>query len=339
MLTFTHVRRVSQTRDFSYLNWTQLTEIIASPPTIQAKTAKEAKSLSPAIGATDARTKRKTDIEAHNRFTLLRIDLDDTDLELEAIADTLEGMELESFAIHTTPTHRQENNGNRYRVYIELEEPLDLATWQSIETYLSYVFMADDCATRPQQLMFLPCLFNGCQYNYHINHGKPFIARNSRLLADSMAFKTAQDARLHKATSSAPARTRNKPPIKLVGNQVSIIDAVNQSYNWNSLLPYYGYKKQGRAWLPPEATSKIAGAYILSGDDGKERYYSHHQSDPCATGHCLDLFDFITIRSFSGNARAAIKQLAETSFKHITQHNRKEYMKHKSCLVSKGATA
>ena len=92
------------------------------------------------------------------------------------------------------------------------------------------------------------------------------------------------------------------------------------------MLIQYGYKAQGKAYLPPESTSKQAGAYILtSHTDGKERYYSHHENDPCANGLCIDKFDFMVIRSYQGDYKRALKLVAETYFSELHKHNLKEY--------------
>ena len=287
-------------------------------------TPETAKSKSEIIAATDAIDKTKDNILAHDNFTMLRLDLDETKLDVDGLEDALINLGITSFIIHTTASHQQNDNGNRYRVYIELADSLSYSTWATLETYLSYVFMADDCATRPQQIMYLPVRFKGDNYQYHVAQGEPLKVEVSELLGLANAFKQEQ--------LSNEEAARNDQSIKstynenLVGSQVSIIDAINQSYDWESLLMSYGYKRQGIAYLPPESTSKKAGAYILTSQaDGKQRYYSHHESDPCATGKCLDITDFINIRSYCGDAKQAIRTIAEVHFPKLDKHNKKEW--------------
>lgn len=318
------------TRAFSYINWHELSLKVTMPNDLGELTYTQAKAKSPIVAATDAPDKQKETILQHDNFTLLRLDLDDTDLDIDSIADTLEGMGIESYIIHTTASHQQDGKGERYRVYIELAASVAYKVWALVESYLSYVFMADDCATRPQQIMYLPVRFDGDCYEYKIGKGEPLNVTNSQILTDAKAFEVEQakqQAEQLEAAKTAPIKPTYKQ--NLVGKQISIINLVNNAYSWHELLLNYGYKMQGKAYLPPEATSKSAGVYILtSHTDGKERYYSHHESDPCATGQCLDMFDFIAIREYSGDYKRALKDIAQTHFKAIHKHNQQEYFTH-----------
>lgn len=323
MLKFLHAKSHNVTADFSYINWHALKLNVTSPQNLGALTPKEAKAKSAVIAATDAPNKTKESILLHDSFTLLRLDLDDTNLELATIADMLESMCIESYIIHTTASHQQQATTNRYRVYIELAASITYKVWAAMESYLSYIFNADDCAKRPQQIMYLPVRLKDDSYQFKIAEGRALNVESSQLYKDAQQFEAEQSKQLEQAISL---------PIKpayqthLIGNQVSIIDAVNSAYSWHELLIQYGYKAQGKAYLPPESTSKQAGAYILtSHTDGKERYYSHHENDLCANGLCIDKFDFMVIRSYQGDYKRALKLVAETYFSELHKHNLKEY--------------
>ena len=327
MLNFLHGKSHNVTADFTYINWHELKLKIKSPINLGALTAKEAKAKSCIIAATDAPNKTKETILQYDNFTLIRLDLDETKLDLETIADTLEGMAIHSYIIHSTASHQQGDKGNRYRVYIQLAASITYEVWGLVESYLSYIFMADDCAKRPQQIMYLPVRLKGDTYEYKIGEGSAFDVCTSQLLQEARAFLAEQQQQIEQA-SQIPIKPAYKT--ELLGKQVSIIDAVNSAYSWHELLLSYGYKAQGKAYLPPESTSKQAGAHILiSHTDGKERYYSHHESDPCATGLCIDKFDFMVIRSYQGDYKRALKQVAETYFSDLHKHNLKEYKIHK----------
>ena len=317
-------------KTFSYITYSDLVVKVISPANVGALHYSKAKAKSPVIAANDAPDKTKETVLKHNNFTLLRLDLDDTKLDIDSISDTLEGMGIESYIIHTTASHQQDGKGERYRVYIELAASITYEVWALVESYLSHVFMADDCAKRPQQIMYLPVRFDGDSYEYKIGKGEPLNVTNSQILTDAKAFEVEQakqQAEQLEAAKTAPIKPAYKQ--KLIGKQISIINLVNSGYTWESLLSHYGYKQQGKAYLPPEATSKTAGAYILiSHTDGKERYYSHHESDPCATGQCLDMFDFIVIREYNGDYKRALKDIAKTQFKDIHKHNQQEYFTH-----------
>lgn len=326
-MNFLSARSIKITQDFNYINWRELSLKITLPSDLGALTHAQAKTKSPVIAANDAPDKTKETVLKHNNFTLLRLDLDDTKLDIDSIADTLEGMGIKSYIIHTTASHQQDGKGNRYRVYIQIAESITYKVWALVESYLSHVFMADDCATRPQQIMYLPVRFDGDCYEYKIGKGEPLNVADSQILTDALSLEVEQTKQQEQAIKSAPIKPAYKQ--NLVGKQISIINLVNSGFTWESLLSHYGYKQQGKAYLPPEATSKTAGAYILtSHTDGKERYYSHHESDPCATGQCLDMFDFIVIREYGGDYKDALRDIAKTQFKQIHKHNQQEYFTH-----------
>jgi hypothetical protein len=324
MLKYLTAKSHSVTANFNYIDWEELASKVQQPPNLGSVTAEQAKSKSAIIAATDAVNKTKESVLLHDQFTLLRLDLDDTKMDLDSIEDALDGMGFTAYIVHSTASHQQGDNGNRYRIYMQLAASLDYVNWAALQSYLSYMFMADDCATRPQQIMYLPVRFKGDEYAFKIAEGEAFTALGSNLMVKAHTFIEQQSERQAKANSKAVVKPSFNE--KLIGKQVSVIDAINNSYEWDSLLSSYGYKRQGKAYLPPEATSKAAGAYILtSNTDGRQRYFSHHESDPCATGQCLDLFDFIVIRSHRGNERQALKEIAQTHFKAIDKHNKKEW--------------
>lgn len=312
------------TSNFNYIDWKALIKKVENPIDLGNLLPEKVKTKSEVIAATDAPNKQKESVLLHNRFTLLRLDLDETKLDMESISDTLSNMGLSSYIIHTTASHQQGDNGNRFRIYIELAASLCFDNWSALQSYLNFIFMADDCASRPQQIMYLPVRFNTDKYLYKIVNGSAFLAEGSQLFKDANQFISEQTKRQEKAIKSVQVKPCYQE--RLIGNQVSIINAINNYYEWENLLLDYGYLRQGKAFLPPEASSNIAGAYILtSSTDGKQRYYSHHESDPCSIGKCIDQFDFIVIRSYGGDANQAIKNIAETHFSVLDKHNKKEW--------------
>ncbi len=172
--------------------------------------------------------------------------------------------------------------------------------------------------------MYLPVRFKSDKYEHLVRKGTAFTAKDSRILDEAYKFIAEQLAQEEAATKNVTIKPHFDET--LIGKQVSIIDAINHHYEWDSLLRSYGYKRQGRAYLPPESSSMKAGAYILtSNKDGRERYYSHHESDPCSTGKAIDQFDFIVIRSYAGDARKALREIAETHFSTLDKYNKKEW--------------
>lgn len=334
-MLFLHAQNHNENKKFTYITWAELTEKIKQPIAPVSADLAKCKTNSPVIAAHDAPAKTKEAAINHNNFTMLRLDLDNVTQSIVEVKNELLGLGIESFIIHTTASHDPHTELNRFRVYIELAASLSLEHWQQVETYLSFIFNADDCSARPYQIMYLP--FQSETYEYHINEGKALALSGSELLSKAQQYHQ-QDKERYIAQIQAKHRDKPKAEEYLIGTQVSIIDLVNTSYLWDDLLRDYGYKQQGKAWLPPESTQgnlkatqdkPKAGAYILtSHTDGKERYYSHHAHDPCASDKCLDKFDFICIREYNGNVTEALKDIAQKEYPEAHKHNRKEWVIH-----------
>lgn len=321
-LRFCTGKTIKQQDKFALMTWQQLKEAAKEPPPFGDLEPCKAKLKSRWVTASDCLSKQKDSILEHDRFTLLRADLDGTTLDLDGIADTLSGMRCESFIIHSTASHQRDGNGNRYRVYIELAEAVPYQQWAAVSGFMAEVFRADDCASRPQQVMFLPCRLNGDSYECRIGEGEPLTLADSMLWRDAELWQTDQETAIETYQQSTSDLMQPQRAERLMGGQVSVIAAVNAAYPWDELLRHYGYKQQGRAWLAPESRSGAAGAYLLtSSTDGKVRLFSHHTDDPCATGRCLDQFDFLLIRQFGGDWQKAIHELAK-QFPEIDQHNK-----------------
>lgn len=332
-LEFLLADNVKQQDNFKTMNWATLCERVNTPRELNGQKPEQAKKQLPCITASSAKDKNKNTIIEHDRFSLLRLDLDDTDHTIKTIDSALKSLKLTSYIIHTTSSHTPDNR--RYRVYIELSEEISFTDWTLLQTYLGYIFSADCCSSRPQQVMFLP--LNTEHYDYKIVIGESLLARSCSWYKLAVEFTKAQEEK-HKAagTKKAADKAKERPT---VGTQISIIDLFNTSYSWELLLTSSGYTQQGKAWLPPESTSKAAGAYVLNSNDGRERYYSHHASDPCAIGTTIDKFDFICIRKYDGNISNAVKEISATQFPNEDSHNKREYMvnKHNEDLVKEGS--
>lgn len=325
---------VTQTKDFTYITWKELVRLCTDLPITSFETAKKAKENSAVIASHDAINKRKEEAIRHDKFTLLRLDLDDTELDIEGIRVKLNSLDIERYIIHTTAKHKQNDDvtgecyGNRFRVYIDLNKPLNYRDWSVIETYLSYIFQADDCATRPQQIMFLPTNFYGIRYDVFIGDGENNISSLIIKANDFHVEEAKQYAEISQHLSTINPKVRKS--VQLVGKQISLIETVNDAYEWDSLLRGYGYKQQGKKWLPPESRSCVGGVIIFTGTDGKEKYYSHHSDDPCRNeNHSLDKFDFICIREYAGDHDKALRVLGEI-FPEVTKFNQREYAISKS---------
>jgi hypothetical protein len=105
MLKFLTAKSHNVTSSFTYIDWPTLQEKVKTPSDLGSITAQQAKDKSPILAANDAPNKQKNTVLLHDNFTMLRLDLDDTALDIDSISDTLYNTGLESFIIHATACH------------------------------------------------------------------------------------------------------------------------------------------------------------------------------------------------------------------------------------------
>lgn len=339
MNSFLYSERVTNTSGFTYINWEQLVELCSEPLKSTYSNKEEAKRNSACIAAHDGKNKTKTDTVKHNNFTMLRLDLDDVNYDIDKVESELLALSFTSYIIHTTAKHQQGEHGNRYRVYIELAHGLKIDDWSLLQTHLSEVFKADNCATRPQQIMFLPTHFDGIKFKSRIGTGEAYTLSKTNELyqaarSTQACLKVDLDAiqEEFKDVEVSPAKKE-----KLADNEVSIIELVNRGFSWDMLLTEHGFKKLGNYWHSPNQTDKTqtaavaAGVILVSNKDGRERFYSHSSSDQAIFGErAIDKFDFITTTKFGKNNKEAASSLAKQYFPDVEKHNRKVHAINKS---------
>ncbi|BBG90561.1 hypothetical protein [Aeromonas caviae] len=321
----TTISSLSETQNFHHIDWDALATLAAEPRRSKAHTPEAAKKSSPLIAAHNGRSRTKTEAE-QAMFGLLRADMDDAKGQNHrTIANALLEQGLESFIIYSTLSHTPE--APRYRVFVELAEPVQFEVWTNLQFELAEVLGSDPCVNRPAQFMILPVTIKATEGDYKhkvsrgdaLREGAPFWL-NAAERAKREQAKAADTVKLY--TAAKPAQFNER----LTGNQVSIIDLVNRSYEWPELLDFYGYERKGRnSWMAPESSSGTAGVHILkSSTDGKERIFSHHTSDP-AGGRLCDKFDLIAIREFDGDQVRALAEIAKEHFPEAHKHNRREW--------------
>jgi putative DNA primase/helicase len=161
----------------------------------------------------------------------------------------------------------------------------------------------------------------------HPDTGEPYFWRNppadGLIELPSDLVKTWQNWDIFKRTALeacpwAPAAT--KPPAKVkksspprlpAGEHPSVIDSFNRATDIESLLQRHGYIKRGRKWLAPQSSTGLPGVNVVD-EQGEQRLYSHHGSDPLANGHMNDAFDVYCILEHNGDTSAAIKAAARS---------------------------
>ena len=117
---------------------------------------------------------------------------------------------------------------------------------------------------------------------------------------------------------------------KVTGGQVSIINTFNESYDLCIIIENHGYTRKGKRYKSPTSQSGLAGINVLDCNDGNQRIFSHHSSDPLNTGMALDAFDCFCILEHGCDTGAAVQAAGNLLFNSdgltLTDHNRNAYL-------------
>jgi hypothetical protein len=97
------------------------------------------------------------------------------------------------------------------------------------------------------------------------------------------------------------------------GEGVSVIDAFNRRFSVCQVLERKGYRRVGQGrFLSPHSSTGTPGIVLLTGDDGIERVFCHHASDPLYSDeHSHDAFSVFCILVHGGDQRAAVRAAAQ----------------------------
>ena len=163
----------TQTSGFEYIDYQKIVELVKKPKDLRSYgTSKHAKESCPWFLPSDSQTKKKPDVEAHNNFTALVVDIDEGNWSLDKVIALLEFyFPNKKFIIYSTIKHclteGGEKHGNRWRVVVPLASSVDLDNWKQMQQFLTEMFSGDSCATRSHQISYLPARYKG-KYEYYI---------------------------------------------------------------------------------------------------------------------------------------------------------------------------
>lgn len=106
--------------------------------------------------------------------------------------------------------------------------------------------------------------------------------------------------------------TEPPPPRTYKGEEGDVIGSFNDRYNVREILERNDYAaKSAERYLSPHSSTGTPGIVVLKGDDGLERVYCHHASDPLySEEHSHDAFSVFTTLECDGDVKAAVKAAA-----------------------------
>lgn len=313
----------SQTTGFKRCTFAQLKAASNRPAKItDAADLKAAKAKAPICAPHDGDAKTKDSVLAHDRFTMLWADIDGGNHTLADIQQQLADLGICSYAVYATASSKPDDQ--RWRVLVEIDQPIDFEYWYTLQSYLMDKLNGDDCATRPQQILYLPFKWEQtAHYEHATGDGEPLDVAYSPLVLAAIEHRERLDKEAEEQAAAAP---KAEPKgISLSEGQISPVGAYNEAHDWPELFKQYGFRKVGRRYLHPNSTSGAAGVVLLD-----DRYCSNHGCDPLNDGHTHDAFDLFVEFEHGGDFDAAVKAAGEMlrtpEGVTINKHNQRAHM-------------
>ena len=294
----------NQTVPARYINMPELVKMAASP-TIGPKTSAQA--------LTPYHARGKTKEVAHaSEYHALVIDHDKDGLSADEVRRIYLGYRLPAL-IYTTASHTPE--APRYKVVVPLKYPIPFESFTQLAIGAARLLGTDISQSNDAQVFFAPNkLTRDADYRWFddtqgrtldpLNEAHPFIGACADKYLDHIG-----EQRKKAVQASGKPKTFNQ-----TGS--SIIDKVCAQYDIVDELRARGYQQiQHNLLLSPTSSSGSPGVIVLTGQDGKQRVYSHHgETDPLSnlnhSGHALDVFDVICTLDYNGDTTAAVRELA-----------------------------
>jgi len=279
-----------QTQTDVFITFAELTQMAINPINVEKKSA-------PAIAPQLSGIKTKAEVIAFNQMSMLWIDIDTGNKSSAEIKASLIELGFQSIIIYASKSSIKTDK--RWRVLIELYQPLPCKDWADAQEALQVILGGDSSAVRLQQILYAPN--KGQHYEVVIIDGKPLhvMPLPMRDVIDKL-----RDERkvIHQKINAAVTRE----PIAGEFN----IQSINDTLATQLLLEQYGYKQLGRKWLSPNSSSGVAG--LVCFNDG--RWFSHHNGDSdigvkCEGGTAGDAFDLYTFYEHGGDKTKSLASL------------------------------
>lgn len=308
---FPFYQTVEHTAPVRFLSLAGVVDLVESGPTVGPK------SKAAALTPFNAQSKKKAAAERAAYYALL-IDHDDNDESRDEIRAKYDRLNL-CYLAFTTASHQQEKAGikaNRWKVVLFFSRPVTFDRYTEIANGSALLMGTDKAQARAQQVFYAPNIIeDGAPFDYidatHLPRLDPLDDSDPFVVDCLQYYQADKEAKAEQAKQAAP-----KPRPKAISDdQAGIIAKVNAQYDLTAELRLRDYRQIGRALLSPQSSTGNPGIHILTGDDGKERCYSHHgATDPLSSlnhdGHALDVFDVISTLDYAGDVSKAVSELA-----------------------------
>lgn len=142
---FANIHDTTSTR---CLLWEELQQCAENPRSVPKLSAM-------CIAPHTAGIKTQAAVLTHDAMTMLWVDIDSGDKTLGELNDKLTTLGIESAIIYSTASSSL-STGKKWRILIQLAQPIGCNYWEILQLVLANEFGSDESAARPQQILFAP---------------------------------------------------------------------------------------------------------------------------------------------------------------------------------------
>lgn len=315
---FGFYNRINNTKPAKYVSVSDMLGL-ASCPTVELK--------DDAAALTPFKAEGKTKLHAQEAaFHAIVKDHDDDDRTADQIRELYDAPGF-AYLAFTSASHQQDKHGvtaNRWKVVIPLCNGVDHDRYVQVSRGADLLIGTDVVQSRGTQVFYAPNIIaEGAPYEFIDATDRPFLDASDDtdpFIESCLAeYQKAQERQRKAAEQATPA------PRAISSEDGKIIDKVNQSGNLAQDIEARGYRRIGKSWLSPQSSTGTPGVHIFTGQDGKDRLYSHHgESDPLSAlhfpnakqpgrYHALDRFAVICVLDYSGDVSRAVAAEAKVA--------------------------
>ena len=256
----------------------------------------------------------------------------DSHCEIDSIKCVLAKLDCK-YLVHSSSRSKVEKK--KWRAIVPLAEPANGSDYTMLAQILNdrlenAGITPDRASERPAQLCYLPNRDpdESTFYEQVANWSSRLDWRVQ--FKDELQAKREQAGELVKQVQQAKELSRIKAVDRVASGGLSPVDAFKASYDLETVMRDYGYKRVGDKWVSPLSSSGKAGV-IIKGD----RWISSHGSDagigkPKDGNQWGDAFDLFVYFEHGGNENSAMKaagsMLTTSDGVTLTKANQRKHM-------------
>jgi putative DNA primase/helicase len=248
-------------------------------------------------GALHQGTRKKGSVKFRQLIALDLDNLDNLDFWDNAVM-------FNDFAMAMYSTHKHTSEKPRVRLLVPLAEAVQADQYEAIARKLAADYFGglkgfDPTTFEPERLMFFPTVSTDAEYIFEYEDAP--LLDPARILAEYEDWTDVLSWAAHE-----PLSDKHRAEIAKQENprgKKGVVGAFCRAYDIHEAIEHHisdKYESTGYNNRYTYVEGTTMGGLVVYSDNGYDDFaYSHHSTDPAATGHVLNAFDLVRVHKFS----------------------------------------